>query len=107
MVHPNQDALQSALSGWCAHCGQLRTAAQMDCVVSLDFPAICRIAELPLVLDNLLVDQEKALICQRCNTVPLDAVICTICGTVCCIKSRCCADEDNGDQGESNAHIRG
>jgi len=102
---PNQDALKSVLSGWCAHYGRSRAAAQMDCGISLDFPAIYRIAKIPLMLDSLLVDQEKALICQRCNTVPLDAAICMICGTVCCIQSRCCADKDTG-RGECNAHIR-
>jgi len=103
---PNQDTLQNALSGWCAHYGQSRAAAQTNCGVSLDFPAIYRTAKLPLVLDNLFVDQEKALICQICNTAPLDAAICMICGTVCCMQSHCCVDKDNGDRGECNSHTR-
>jgi len=101
---PNQDALESVLSGWCAHYGRSRAAARVDCGITLDFPAMYRIAKLPLMLDNLFVDQEKALICQRCNTVPLDTAVCMICGTVCCIQSRCCADKDTG-RGECNAHI--
>jgi len=103
---PNQDALQSALSGWYAHYGQSRAADQMDCGVSLDFPAIYHIAKLPLVLDSLFADQGKALVCQGCNTAPLDAAICMICGTVCCVRSRCCVDKDNNDRGECNAHRR-
>jgi len=103
---PNQDTLQNALSGWCAHYGQSRAAAQMNCGVSLDFPAIYRTAKLPLVLDNLFADQERALTCQRCNTAPVDAAICMICGTVCCMQSHCCVDKDNGDRGECNAHTR-
>jgi E3 ubiquitin-protein ligase UBR1 len=103
---PNQDTLQNALSGWCAHYGQSRAASQMNCGVSLDFPAIYRTARLPVTLDNLFVEQERALQCGRCQSTPIDAAICMICGTVCCMQSHCCTDRENGDRGECNMHTR-
>lgn len=103
---PNQDTLQNALSGWCAHYGQSRATSQMNCGVTLDYPAIYRTARLPIILDNLFVEQERALICPRCNTAPLDAAICMACGTICCMQSHCCVDKENGDRGECNMHTR-
>ncbi|KAJ7485394.1 hypothetical protein FB451DRAFT_1431358 [Mycena latifolia] len=102
---PNQDTLQNALSGWCAHYGHSHAASQLNCGVVLDFPAVYRLARLPLVLDNLFGAQDRALTCQRCNTVPVDAAICLLCGTTCCMQSDCCKDEEN-DRGECNLHMR-
>ncbi|KAJ6608860.1 hypothetical protein B0H10DRAFT_2166482 [Mycena sp. CBHHK59/15] len=102
---PNQDTLQNALSGWCAHYGHSHAASQLNCGVVLDFPAVYRLARLPLVLDNLFGEQDRALTCSRCNTVPVDAAICLLCGTTCCIQSDCCRDEDN-ERGECNMHTR-
>ncbi|KAJ7461265.1 hypothetical protein B0H11DRAFT_2285848 [Mycena galericulata] len=102
---PNQDTLQNALSGWCAHYGHSHAASQLNCGVVLDFPAVYRLARLPLVLDNLFGLQERALTCHRCGTVPVDAAICLLCGTTCCMQSDCCRDEDN-DRGECNMHMR-
>ncbi|KAJ6605368.1 hypothetical protein DFH09DRAFT_203423 [Mycena vulgaris] len=102
---PNQDTLQNALSGWCAHYGHSHAASQLNCGVVLDFPAMYRLARLPLVLDNLFGAQDRALTCQRCSTVPIDAAICLLCGTTCCMQSDCCRDEDN-DRGECNLHMR-
>jgi E3 ubiquitin-protein ligase UBR1 len=102
---PNQDTLQNALSGWCAHYGHSHAASQLNCGVVLDFPAVFRLARLPLVLDNLFGEQDRALTCQRCNTVPLDAAICLLCGTTCCMQSDCCRDEDS-ERGECNMHTR-
>ncbi|KAJ7726568.1 hypothetical protein DFH07DRAFT_1000781 [Mycena maculata] len=102
---PNQDTLQNALSGWCAHYGHSHAASQLNCGVVLDFPAVYRLARLPLVLDNLFGMQDRALTCQRCGTVPVDAAICLLCGTTCCMQSDCCRDEDN-DRGECNMHMR-
>jgi E3 ubiquitin-protein ligase UBR1 len=100
---PNQDALQNALSGWCAHYGHLHAASQGAATVLFDFPAVYRIAKLPVVLDNLF--EEKALTCLRCNTAPLDAAICLICGAVVCMQSHCCLDVEAG-RGECNMHTR-
>ncbi|KAJ7160500.1 hypothetical protein C8R43DRAFT_1233736 [Mycena crocata] len=102
---PNQDTLQNALSGWCAHYGHSHAASQLNCGVVLDFPAMYHLARLPLVLDNLFGAQDKALTCQRCATVPVDAAICLLCGTTCCMQSDCCRDEDS-DRGECNMHMR-
>ncbi|KAJ7220823.1 hypothetical protein GGX14DRAFT_432210 [Mycena pura] len=102
---PNQDTLQNALSGWCAHYGHSHAASQLNCGVVLDFPATYRLARLPLVLDNLFGMQDRALTCQRCGNVPVDAAICLLCGTTCCMQSDCCRDED-GDRGECNMHLR-
>ncbi|KAF4566585.1 hypothetical protein EYR36_012016 [Pleurotus pulmonarius] len=103
---PNQDTLQNALSGWCAHYGHSHAASQLNCGVVLDYPGVYRLARLPLVLDNLFTDQEKALTCPRCNTVPLDAAICLLCGVTCCMQSHCCTDYEYNDRGECNMHTR-
>jgi E3 ubiquitin-protein ligase UBR1 len=103
---PNQDTLQNALSGWCAHYGNSHAASQLNCGVVLDFPAVYRLARLPLILDNLFGAQEKALTCPRCHTVPVEAAICLICGTICCMQSHCCIDIENNEKGECNMHTR-
>lgn len=103
---PNQDTLQNALSGWCGHYGHSHAASQLNCGVVLDFPAVYRLARLPLVLDSLFGQQDKALTCHRCHTIPVDAAICLICGTTCCMQSNCCTDSDNDDMGECNMHTR-
>jgi E3 ubiquitin-protein ligase UBR1 len=103
---PNQDTLQNALSGWCAHYGHSHAASQLNCGVVLDYPAIYRIGRLPAVLDSLFTDSERSLKCRRCETVPLDAAICLICGTVCCMQSHCCMDGDHNSRGECNSHTR-
>ncbi|KAK7047224.1 E3 ubiquitin-protein ligase ubr1 [Paramarasmius palmivorus] len=102
---PHQDTLQNALSGWCAHYGHSHTVTPVNFGVTLDMPCIYRLARLPLVLDNLFVDQEKAVICQRCNTIPTDAAICLLCGTTVCFQSTCCTDPDER-RGECNMHTR-
>ncbi|KAJ7466863.1 hypothetical protein FB451DRAFT_1560841 [Mycena latifolia] len=96
--------LQNALSGWCAHYGHY-AESQLNCGVVLDFPAVYRLARLPLVLDNVFGAQDCALTCQRCSAVPVDAAICLLCGTTCCMQSDCCRDEVN-DRGECNLHMR-
>lgn len=103
---PNQDTLQNALSGWCAHYGHSQAASQLNCGVVLEYPAVYRLARLPLVLDSLFGQQDKALTCHRCNTVPMDAAICLICGTICCFQSYCCTDIDYSERGECNMHTR-
>ncbi|KAH9947349.1 hypothetical protein B0H21DRAFT_339112 [Amylocystis lapponica] len=103
---PNQDTLQNALSGWCAHYGHSHAALQLNCGVVLDYPIIYRIARLPMILDNLYLDQEKIMTCAKCNTVPHDAAICLICGTTCCMQSHCCMDYENRGRGECNMHTR-
>lgn len=103
---PNQDTLQNALSGWCAHYGHSHAASQLNCGVVLDYPAVYRLARLPIVLDNLFNGREKVMRCARCNTVPTDAAICLICGTTCCMLSHCCTDPDANGRGECNMHTR-
>ncbi|KAF7331631.1 E3 ubiquitin-protein ligase [Mycena kentingensis (nom. inval.)] len=106
---PNQDTLQNALSGWCAHYGHSHAASQLNCGVVLDFPATYRLARLPLLLDNLFGagQQERALTCGRCLTMPVDAAICLLCGTTVCMQSDCCRDEDGDrERGECNMHMR-
>lgn len=104
---PNQDTLQNALSGWCAHYGHSHAASQLNCGVVLDFPAVYRLVRLPLVLDTLFGSREKALTCSRCNTVPTDAAICLLCGVALCMQSNCCRDpEDAERRGECNFHTR-
>ena len=103
---PNQDTLQNALSGWCAHYGHSHAASQLNCGVVLDFPAVYHLVRLPLVLDDLFGQQDKALTCQRCNTMPTDAAICLLCGMTCCMQSNCCIDVDYKGRGECNMHTR-
>lgn len=103
---PNQDTLQNALSGWCAHYGHSHAASQLNCGVVLDYPAVYRLARLPIVLDNLFNGRAKVMRCARCNTVPTDAAICLICGTTCCMLSHCCMDIDSNERGECNMHTR-
>ncbi|KAH7884205.1 hypothetical protein F5I97DRAFT_1672195 [Phlebopus sp. FC_14] len=103
---PNQDTLQNALSGWCAHYGHSHAACQLNCGVVLDYPAVYRLARLPVVLDNLFDGRDKVMKCPRCNTVPIDAAICLICGTTCCMLSNCCMDVDSSGRGECNMHTR-
>ncbi|GLB36806.1 putative zinc finger in N-recognin (UBR box) [Lyophyllum shimeji] len=103
---PYQDTLQNALSGWCAHYGHSHAASQLNCGVMLDFPSVYRLARLPLVLDDLFGQRDKALTCPRCNTLPNDAAICLLCGVTCCMQSNCCIDRDYGDRGECNMHTQ-
>ncbi|KAI0063243.1 hypothetical protein BV25DRAFT_1824839 [Artomyces pyxidatus] len=103
---PNQDTLQTSLAGWCSHYGHSHAASQLNCGIVLENPTIYRIARLPIVLDTLFGEQEKALTCRRCNTVPLDAAVCLICGTTVCFQSHCCMDREYGDKGECNMHTR-
>ncbi|TFK47973.1 hypothetical protein OE88DRAFT_1704965 [Heliocybe sulcata] len=102
---PNQDTLQNCLSGWCAHYGHSQVASQFNFGVALEYPAIYRIAQLPLILDNLFGDHEKVMTCPKCKTVPFDAAICLICGTPVCMQSHCCWDIDT-KRGECNMHTR-
>lgn len=103
---PNQDTLQNALSGWCAHYGHSQAASQLNCGVVLEYPTVYRMARLPVVLDSLFGQQDRALTCQRCNTLPMDAAICLICGATCCFQSYCCTDIDYNERGECNMHTR-
>ena len=103
---PNQDTLQNALSGWCAHYGHSHAASQLHCAVILEYPAAYRMARLPIVLDNLFSSRDKVMRCPQCNTVPIDAAICLICGVTCCMLSNCCTDVDSGGRGECNMHTR-
>jgi len=103
---PRQDTLQNALSGWCAHYGHSHTASQLNCGVLLDYPVVYRLARLPLVLDSLFNRQDKALMCTNCQTFPVDAAICLICGSTVCLQSSCCIDEENNKRGECNMHTR-
>ncbi|KAF4623369.1 hypothetical protein D9613_001400 [Agrocybe pediades] len=103
---PRQDTLQNALSGWCAHYGHSHTSSQLNCGVLLDYPVTYRLSRLPLVLDSLFNRQDKALMCTNCQTFPVDAAICLICGTTVCLQSSCCVDEENNKRGECNMHTR-
>ena len=103
---PAHDTLQNALSGWCAHYGHSQAASQLNCGVMLEYPHVYRLARLPLVLDHLYLEQDKTMVCHRCNMVPLDAAICLFCGTTCCFQSHCCMDLDGGGRGECNVHTR-
>ncbi|KAG5643045.1 hypothetical protein DXG03_001623 [Asterophora parasitica] len=103
---PYQDTLQNALSGWCAHYGHSHAASQLNCGVMLDFPSVYRLARLPLVLDDLFGQRDRALTCLRCNTIPNDAAICLLCGMTVCMQSNCCTDQDYGDRGECNMHTQ-
>ncbi|KAI0782190.1 hypothetical protein C8Q75DRAFT_727881 [Abortiporus biennis] len=102
---PNQDTLQGALSGWCAHYGHTPAASQLNCGVALDYPLVYHIVKLPVVLDTLFIDQEKTLVCTRCRTVPQDAAICLICGMTVCMQTHCCMDQYN-QRGECNMHVQ-
>lgn len=103
---PEQDTLQNALSGWCAHYGHSHAASQLNCGVVLDYPGIYRMVNLPPTLDHLF-SMDSPLICKRCETTPVDAAICLFCGTVCCMQSYCCMDKDSPEsKGECNMHTR-
>ncbi|KAJ4001502.1 hypothetical protein F5050DRAFT_1724324 [Lentinula boryana] len=101
---PNQDTLQNALSGWCAHYGHSHASAPLNFGVVLDIPIVYRLAKLPFVLDSLFVDQDKLTPCSRCETIPVDAAICLLCGTTVCFQSTCCMDDER--HGECNMHTR-
>ena len=103
---PNQDTLQNALSGWCAHYGHSHAASQLNCGVVLDYPGVYRLARLPVVLDDLFHGRDKVMRCARCGTVPTDAAICLVCGATCCMLSHCCMDVDANGRGECNMHTR-
>lgn len=103
---PMHDTLKTLLVGWCSHYGQSHAASQLNCGVSLEYPAIYRIAELPLVLDSLFGYEDKLMVCRRCKTVPMDAAICLLCGSVCCMQSHCCKETDVRERGECNLHTR-
>ena len=103
---PHHDTLQNALSGWCAHYGHSHAASQLNCGVMLDYPSVYRLARLPLVLDNLFGQRDKAMTCPRCNTLPTEAAICLFCGVTCCMQSNCCTDLDFSNRGECNMHTR-
>lgn len=62
---PNQDTLQNALSGWCAHYGHSPAASQLNCGVVLDYPLPYQIVKLPLILDTLFLEQDKTMVCLR------------------------------------------
>ncbi|KAG7090500.1 hypothetical protein E1B28_009613 [Marasmius oreades] len=102
---PNQDTLQNALSGWCAHYGHSHAVSPVNFGVTLDIPGVYKLARLPLVLDNLFVDQDKAVVCQKCSTIPADPAICLLCGTTVCFQSTCCTDAEER-RGECNMHMR-
>ncbi|KAI0321477.1 hypothetical protein OF83DRAFT_1051178 [Amylostereum chailletii] len=103
---PSQETLQTSLSGWCSHYGHSPVASQLNCGIILENPTIYRIARLPVVLDTLFSEQDRAMTCKKCNTVPLDAAICLVCGTIVCFQSHCCMDREHGDKGECNMHTR-
>lgn len=103
---PNQDTLQGALSGWCAHYGHTHNISQINCGVMLDYPGIYRMARLPLALDTLFTFPEKFLTCERCKMVSNDPGVCLICGTVVCVQSSCCVDGEHSSRGECNMHTR-
>ncbi|VDB86546.1 unnamed protein product [Peniophora sp. CBMAI 1063] len=105
---PNQETLQTILSGWCGHYGHSPSPGNQvsNCGITLELPTVYRIARLPVILDSLFAEQEKTLTCKRCGTVPAEAAICLICGTAVCFQSHCCTDYDSGlgDRGECNLH---
>lgn len=103
---PSQDTLQNALSGWCAHYGHSPLASQLNCGVTLEYPLVYDIVKLPTILDTLFLEQEKNMTCPRCKTVPQDAAICLLCGTILCFQSHCCLDEGSQGKGECNMHMR-
>ena len=104
---PSQDTLQTALAGWCAHYGHSHAATQLNCGVALDYPTVYRMARLRLVLDSMFGEEDESMMCHGCRTVPVDAAICLICGTVCCMQSHCCKDTDGQrERGECNMHTR-
>ena len=103
---PSNDTLKTLLFGWCSHYGQSHAASQLGCGVSLEYSSIYRITELPLLLDSLFGEEDKMMLCKRCKTVPVDAAICLMCGTVCCMQSHCCKEFDSRERGECNLHTR-
>ena len=110
---PSQETLQNALAGWCAHYGQFHSATShpgpstgLNAMITLDYPAVYRLAKLPLILDSLFNRSDQALLCTRCETYPTDAAVCLVCGATVCMQSHCCADEDYGGRGECNMHTR-
>jgi E3 ubiquitin-protein ligase UBR1 len=103
---PHHDTLQNALSGWCAHYGHAHASSQINCGIFLDYPLVYKLARLPLVLDSLFNRLESALTCMNCETHPVDAAICLICGTTVCMQSGCCIEEYNDHHGECNMHTR-
>ncbi|KAF8957057.1 hypothetical protein BDZ97DRAFT_1954955 [Flammula alnicola] len=76
--------LQNALSGWCAHYGHSHSASHSTAAFSWISP----------------------LMCMNCETFPIDAAICLICGTTVCLQSSCCLDQDYNNRGECNMHTR-
>ncbi|KAG8919827.1 hypothetical protein FRC01_001076 [Tulasnella sp. 417] len=100
---PSHEGLRVALASWCSHFGQNYGGTG---TIILDYPDVHRLARIPRILDEIFMQNAEALICQRCETIPVDPAICLICGTVCCHQSHCCVDEDDRRQGECNMHTR-
>ena len=102
---PHHESLQTVLAGWSSTYGVLHSLSVIDCSISLEMPAVYRMAQLPRALDSLFTNPH-ALFCHRCRTIPTDAAICMFCGTVCCYQMHCCIDEGQRLQGECNMHTR-
>lgn len=101
------DTIQNALSGWCAHYGYLHASHPLECVITLDYPIVYRLAQLPYYLDDLFGAKNLEMICLRCRTVPSDPAICLLCGTTVCFQSHCCVEHDGArERGECNVHTR-
>lgn len=101
----SQEGLQNILVGWCAHYGFSYNPTPLEYTITLEYPHVYNLIQLPPALDTLFV-QEKTMICPRCKTVPNDLAVCLICGTICCFQSHCCRDIDSRDRGECNMHTR-
>ncbi|KZT42813.1 hypothetical protein SISSUDRAFT_979604 [Sistotremastrum suecicum HHB10207 ss-3] len=98
------EPLQTALGGWSAHYCMFLSV--VDAFLPLEYPCVYRLASLPLILDSLFGPDDQALFCKRCQTSPSDSAICLICGTIVCLQSHCCQENDGRERGECNMHTR-
>jgi E3 ubiquitin-protein ligase UBR1 len=99
------ESLQNVLAGWSSHYGLLHVLSPLESIISMDYPNVYQLVQLPYALDSFFTD-DAPLKCQRCETIPQDPAICMICGTICCSQSHCCTDGDHREEGECNMHTR-
>jgi E3 ubiquitin-protein ligase UBR1 len=100
------ETLQNLLSGWCTHYGFFHSHSPQHHMILPEHPGVYKLTPLPDILDTIFSAESPVLRCRRCNTSPVEAGICLICGITVCIQSHCCREMDYRERGECNMHTR-
>ena len=94
--HPSSislyETLQNLLTGWSVHYGFFHNHSPQHHVILPEYPGVYKLTPLPAILDTIFSAESPSLRCQRCQTNPVDAGICLICGTTVCMQSHCCRE---------------